>query len=106
MAMLLYPVTIFLSAFLLFQAEPIVARLLLPWFGGAAAVWTTCLLFFQVALLLGYAYAHGSVRYLRPKAQGPLHMGLLAASLLVVPFAPRGKPSIAGEPTLQILLLL
>jgi hypothetical protein len=53
-----YALAIFLSAFLLFQVEPIIARYILPWFGGTPAVWTTCMLFFQVFLLGGYAYAH------------------------------------------------
>ena len=58
----LYAVTIFLSAFLLFQVQPMIAKLILPWFGGSAAVWVTCMLFFQIALLLGYGYAHLMVR--------------------------------------------
>ena len=53
-----YAATIFLSSFLLFLVQPLIARLILPWFGGSAAVWTTCMLFFQVVLLVGYAYAH------------------------------------------------
>jgi hypothetical protein len=52
------PVTIFLSAFLLFQVQPMMGRYVLPWFGGGPAVWTNCLLFFQVLLLVGYAYTH------------------------------------------------
>jgi hypothetical protein len=56
--MLLYSLTIFLSAFLLFQVPPIIAKMILPWFGGSSAVWSTCMLFFQVVLLLGYLYAH------------------------------------------------
>ena len=58
--MLLYALTILASAFLLFQVEPIIAKIILPWFGGSAAVWTVCLLFFQMALLAGYLYAHAS----------------------------------------------
>jgi hypothetical protein len=54
----LIPATIFLSAFLLFLVQPIIAKLILPQFGGSVAVWATCLVFFQLALLLGYAYAH------------------------------------------------
>src|ERR1700683_3334531 len=54
----LFPVTIFLSAFLLFQLQPMMGRYILPWFGGGPAVWTGCLLFFQTCLLAGYAYAH------------------------------------------------
>ena len=63
--MLLYALTTVVSAFLLFQVEPIIAKIILPWFGGNAAVWTVCLLFFQVVLLLGYAYAHAVIRYLQ-----------------------------------------
>src|ERR1700704_5407824 len=76
----LYAVTIFFSAFLLFEIQPIIAKIVLPWFGGSAAVWTTCMLFFQVVLLLGYLYAHLAVRRLQPRAQILLHIGLLAAS--------------------------
>ena len=56
--MLFYAITIFLSAFLLFEVQPIIAKMILPWFGGTSAVWSTCMLFFQVVLLLGYLYAH------------------------------------------------
>ena len=67
--MILYAATIFLSAFLLFQVQPLIARIILPWFGGSAAVWTVCMLFFQVLLLLGYVYAHGSVLWQHPRRQ-------------------------------------
>ena len=60
--MILYAVTIFLSAFLLFQVQPLIAKIILPWFGGTAAVWTTCMLFFQLLLLAGYVYSHAYVR--------------------------------------------
>ena len=63
------PLTIFASAFLLFLVQPIIAKQILPWFGGSAAVWTTCLVFFQTALLAGYAYADSIVRRLTPRAQ-------------------------------------
>ena len=53
-----YALTVFLSSFLLFQVQPIIGKYILPWFGGSPAVWTTCMLFFQVALLAGYGYAH------------------------------------------------
>ena len=55
--MLLYALTTLVSAFLLFQVQPVIAKVILPWFGGSAAVWTTCLLFFQLVLLLGYFLA-------------------------------------------------
>src|ERR1041385_4182267 len=64
-----FAATIFLGAFLLFQVQPLIAKFILPWYGGAPAVWTTCLLFFQAGLLAGSAYAHGSVRYLSPRRQ-------------------------------------
>ena len=56
--MLFYALTISLSAFLLFEVQPVIAKMILPWFGGSSAVWSTCMLFFQLVLLLGYAYAH------------------------------------------------
>jgi SAM-dependent methyltransferase len=106
--MLLYAATILLSAFLLFQVQPIIAKIILPWFGGSAAVWTTCLLFFQVVLLLGYLYAHLLARYLKPRAQTRVHMVLLMASMLALRVDPNAswKPSATGDPALGILLLL
>src|SRR5690349_5413396 len=106
--MLLYAVTILISAFLLFQVEPIIAKMILPWFGGSAAVWTVCLLFFQLVLLGGYLYAHAITRHLRSIWQTRLHMLLLAASLAVLPVIPKAgwKPSGTEDPTLSILLLL
>ena len=93
--MLLYACTIFASAFLLFLVQPIVAKQILPWFGGSAAVWTTCLVFFQVALLAGYAYSDLTTRRLRPRAQIALHVVLLASSLALLPIIPDAswKPS-------------
>src|SRR6478609_9152662 len=80
-AMLLSALTIFTSAFLLFLVQPIVAKEILPWFGGSAAVWTTCLVFFQSVLTAGYAYADVVVRRLTPRTQVRLHVGLLVLSL-------------------------
>jgi len=106
--MLLYAVTIFLSAFLLFQVQPLIAKIILPWFGGSAAVWTAALLFFQLVLLAGYAYAHCSIRFLKAKAQMALHVGLLLVSCALLPILPSEswKPSESGDPTLRILMLL
>src|SRR5690348_1367535 len=106
--MLLYAVTILVSAFLLFQVQPVIAKIILPWFGGSAAVWTTCLLFFQMVLLLGYLYAHAVVRYLKPKTQMIVHVGLLLISALALPIYPKlaWKPTGHEEPTLAILKLL
>src|ERR1700685_1890652 len=83
----LFPLTIFLSAFLLFQLQPMLGRYILPWFGGGTAGWTGCLLFFQTFLLAGYAYAHwlGSRSNLRWQVR--VHVMLLAASLLFLPIA-------------------
>jgi SAM-dependent methyltransferase len=101
-------VTIFLSAFLLFQVQPLVGKLVLPWFGGSAGVWTTCLLFFQALLLLGYLYAHLVVRDLSHRAQVRLHGGLLLAALLTLPLRlhPFFRPAGGGEPLGRLLLLL
>src|SRR5436190_21466032 len=63
----------FLGAFLLFQIQPIIGKFVLPRFGGSPAVWTTCMLFFQVLLLAGYGYAHLSATRLKPRAQALLH---------------------------------
>src|ERR1017187_1112510 len=106
--MILYALTIVVSAFLLFQVQPVIAKIILPWFGGSAAVWTTCLLFFQMVLLLGYLYSHAVIRYLKPRAQMLLHAGLLLASVVVLPIYPNvsWKPLGGAEPTLQILGLL
>ena len=106
--MLLYACTVFTSAFLLFLVQPIIAKQILPWFGGSAAVWTTCLVFFQVALLAGYAYSDLTTRKLAPRAQVIVHVGLLAASLLVLPIVadPAWKPDGAEDPGARILGLL
>jgi hypothetical protein len=100
--------SIFLGAFLLFQVQPIVAKAILPWFGGAPAVWTTCMLFFQSLLLAGYAYAHGAALWLRPRAQGFLHLALLAAALAVLPLSPERQslPRGSETPLWAILALL
>ena len=106
--MLLFAITIFLSAFLLFLVQPIIAKQILPWFGGSAAVWTTCLVFFQSALLLGYAYADWSVRSLQPKRQVQLHAALLVVSLALLPIVPAAfwKPAGDENPIWRILGLL
>jgi len=67
--MLIYALAVLVGAFLLFQVEPVIGKIVLPWYGGSAAVWTACLVFFQVALLAGYLYAHALIRYLKPRAQ-------------------------------------
>jgi hypothetical protein len=112
-----FAVAIGLGAFLLFLVQFIMGKLILPWFGGAAAVWTTCMLFFQVGLLLGYGYAHLLTTYLPPRWQRDVHVLLLLLSLALLavrafiwpsPLLPDDswKPSPGGSPSLQILLLL
>jgi hypothetical protein len=114
--MVLYAVTVFLSAFLLFQVQPLIGRYALPWFGGSPAVWTTCLLFFQALLFAGYLYAHALSRL--PRAgQRRLHTALLLlaaaglalfAVLFGTPVAPPPllRPEGSGTPALRIVGLL
>lgn len=106
--MLIYAPTIFLSAFLLFQIQPMIAKMILPWFGGSAAVWITAMLFFQVALLGGYLYAHWSIRWLRPRAQILVQAVLLLGSLALLPVMPSAawKPEGHEDPILGILGIL
>src|SRR5688572_9160001 len=108
---LLLAATVLLSAWLLFQVQPMVAKRILPWFGGGAAIWTTTMLFFQTALFVGYLYAHLVARALPPRKQVVLHCALLAlaaALVLVVGVLPSEawKPSAADSPAVGILLLL
>jgi SAM-dependent methyltransferase len=106
--MLLYALTILVSAFLLFQVQPIIAKIILPWFGGSAAVWTVCLLFFQLALLAGYSYAHALIRYCKPRAQMLIHTALLVLSVIALPIYPgaQWKPAPLADPTWGIVSLL
>jgi len=97
-----------LGAFLVFQVQPLIAKRILPWFGGSAAVWTACLLCFQVLLLAGYGYAH-LLQKLPPRRQAQIHTAMLLLSLLRLPIIPSAfwKPTTTlGDPTLQILALL
>src|SRR5688572_24767088 len=80
--------TIFVSAFLLFQVQPIISKIILPWFGGSPAVWTTCMVFFQTALFAGYCYAHVSEKLLRPLARLTVHLGLIGLALWMLPITP------------------
>lgn len=106
--MILYACAVFLSAFLLFQIQPLIAKIILPWFGGTSSVWNTCMLFFQAALLLGYLYAHWLHERLSARKQAAVHAVVLLASLAVLPVAPGASwknPSVAN-PEWHILLLL
>lgn len=97
--------TTFLGAFLLFVVEPLVAKMLLPRFGGAASVWMAALLFFQVALLVGYAYADWSTRRLKPRAQALIHLALLALGCATLPLAAKSALPFV-PPALQVLCAL
>ena len=102
-----FQLAIALSAFLLFVVQPIIAKQILPWFGGSASVWNTCLFFFQFLLLLGYVYAHALTRWATIGQQVFIHVGLLALSLVSLPvIASPAWKSGEGEPALRILLLL
>jgi len=106
--MYLFAATVFTSAFLLFLVQPIIAKQILPWFGGNASVWTVCMVFFQLVLLGGYAYADALVRKCAPRTQAAIHSVLLVASLAFLPIlaAESWKPAPDTEPTARILLLL
>jgi hypothetical protein len=105
--MILFALTIGLSAFLLFAVQPVIAKMILPWFGGSSAVWSTCMLFFQLTLLLGYLYAHWLNEKLRPRVQAAVHTVALAISLAALPILPNPFwKSAAGAPSLKILALL
>lgn len=100
--------TIFLSAFLLFGVQPLVAKQITPWFGGSAAVWTTCMLFFQCVLLFGYLYSHTVSSRLRPALQSRVHIILALLSCLSLPIIANEawKPSGMEEPVARVLMLL
>jgi hypothetical protein len=103
-----FALTIFLGAFLLFQVQPLMAKFILPWFGGGPGVWTVCMLFFQACLLAGYAYAHAVSRVFSRRAQAAVHVALLLAALMFLPIAPGAdwKPVAGADPTRAILVLL
>jgi spermidine synthase len=103
----LFAATLFMSAFLMFLVEPMIARILLPSLGGAPAVWNTCLVFFQAMLLVGYGYAHGATQYLGIRRHIVLHSLLLLLPLIVLPIAVRQSPPQGLEsPTLWLMLTL
>lgn len=104
----LFGATIFLGAALLFVVQPMFARFVLPLLGGAPAVWNTAMVFYQAALLAGYAYAHGSVRWLGVRRQAVLHVALMLVPLAVLPIViPAGwTPPTGGNPILWLLALM
>ena len=106
--MLIFASTVFLSAFLLFQIQPIVAKMILPWFGGSSSVWSVCMVFFQAELLLGYAYVHWLHEKLTPHRQVLVHVSLLALSLLMLPVAadPAWKGDALTDPSWAVFVVL
>jgi len=112
-----FALTIFLSAFLLFQVQLIVAKQLLPWFGGTAGVWNTCLVFFQLLLLAGYGYAHAVVARFSTRLLTRVHISLLVGSVTLLavcafmwrsPIYPGDalRPQAVTSPAWHILILL
>ena len=102
--MILYAATPFTAAFLLFLVQPLLAKYILPWFGGSPGVWTTCLLFFQVLLTTGYSYAHMVVSRLTRQAQAAATLALLLLTLAWLPITPSRAwvPEYVSTPTWQI----
>jgi len=97
-----YSIVVFLAAFLLFQVQPLVARVLLPWFGGTASVWNTCMMFFQITLLLGYLYAHGLRVCFKPATSWKVHSVVLLLALLMLPALPAESLQPEGVHTLSV----
>lgn len=105
---ILFAVTTFIGAFLLFQVQPLLGKYILPWFGGGPGVWTTCMVFFQVMLLMGYLYAYGMIRFLAPRGQMLLHLAVLVFAVGMLPIVPstRWIPTDSSAPIVRILGLL
>lgn len=105
---LVFVLTLFLSAFLLFLVQPMFAKMVLPRFGGTPAVWNTCLVFFQTTLLAGYGYAHLTTKWLKVRRQAVFHAGLLLLPLLALPIRVPDSwvPPVAANPALSLLGLL
>lgn len=103
-----FAATVLISAFLLFQVQPLMSKSILPWFGGTPSVWTTCMLFFQVVLFAGYAYAHFLIRIAAPRNQVIVHVAVILAALSLMSITPSAdwKPDGSMPPALRIVLLL
>jgi predicted O-methyltransferase YrrM len=108
MRALIFTLTVFLASLLLFAAEPMFAKMILPLLGGAPAVWNTCVVFFQACVLVGYAYAHVSTSLLGLRAGAIVQLALMAAAILALPIAvPSGWTPVAdAAPVLWLLKLL
>ena len=103
-----FAATMALAGFLLFQVQPLLAKYMLPWFGGSASTWLVCLLFFQVALLVGYAHAYAVTLPFPVPRQAQIQLAILVLSLLLLPITPSDgwKPRDADDPTWRIVALL
>ncbi|MBM0105670.1 fused MFS/spermidine synthase [Steroidobacter sp. S1-65] len=104
----LYAVTVIVGACLLFLVQPLIAKIILPWFGGTSSVWSAALVFFQACVLAGYSYAHWLTTRISPRRQSLIHVALLLGSCLMMPILPADalRPDATDDPTWQILLLL
>jgi hypothetical protein len=105
---LAFAATMLLAGFLLFQVQLVLGKFILPWFGGSAATWLVCMLFFQAALLVGYAYAYALTLPFPIRRQAQLQMAILVVSLALLPISPSDawKPTNASDPTWRILIML
>jgi hypothetical protein len=103
-----YFISVFISAFLIFQIQPIISKIILPWFGGGASVWTTCMLFFQSFLLIGYLYAYILTKILKVKHQIVVHLVFLLCSLFLLPYniSDIQNTLSSGPPTWAVLKVL
>lgn len=99
---------VLLSAFMLFQVQPLISKAILPWFGGSPTVWTTCMLFFQITLFAGYVYAHLLSKYFSTRSQVAIHVSLTLLAIVSLPIAPSDdwKPVPENHPVAYILLIL
>src|SRR5476651_1808185 len=106
--LLVFTLSIFTSATLLFLIEPMVGKMILPMLGGTPAVWNTCMVFFQAVLLAGYAYAHASTKWLGVRKQAAIHLGFLLVPFLFLPLTINSEIILANaeNPIPGLLLLL
>ncbi|WP_052643406.1 hypothetical protein [Syntrophotalea carbinolica] len=106
--LIVYAITLFSSAFLLFLIQPMAGKMLLPLYGGTPAIWNACMVFFQAALLFGYGYAHLSEKYLGSRRQSALHLLLMLGGLLTLPLAfnSTALPPADNDPTIFLLYQL
>jgi hypothetical protein len=104
----LFGFTLFVSAFLLFLLEPMIAKMVLPVLGGTPMVWNTCVVFFQTTLVAGYAYAHGAASWLNSRRYAFAYAAVLALPLIVLPVTLRGaaSPPTDGHPIVWLLGVL